>query len=380
MATPKDKNKEILYLSFNQNQSCISCGTQTGFVIYKVDPLRVRFEHDFGAGIGIVEILENTNVLALVGGGDHPQFPTSKVVIWDDYHKKIVYVIERRNRIRGVKFNRDTLVVINETSVELFNFKDMKKIRKIKTCDNPNTVIGLSNQIKIPYIITPTKEKGHVQVTDYIKGTQRQVKCHKNDIKLIALNQETTKFATCSAQGTLIRIFDFETLNKIKELRRGSDQSNIYSINFSKDSKYLVSSSEKGTIHVYSLCDQFENNKSSLSFMKSVLPKYFDSEWSLFQIPYESNGPHLCCILSNEDHSLDKLLVIDYNGKFIYYKFDLENMKYQIDSKGSILDKNFGNNKLENSDSSSDITNSSASDNENSDSDLTPNDNKPKIV
>ena len=363
----KQKKNDILYLSFNQNNSCISCGTQTGFKIFDVDPIRERFGHHFGGGIGIVETLEKTNVLALVGGGDHPQFLPNKVIIWDDYNKKPVFEIERRNRIRGVKFNREILTIINEDCVELFDFKNMTRLRKIKTGDNVNVVAGLSNQIKIPFIMTPSIQVGAVQVTEYKGGIERIVKCHKNVIKLITPNQETTKFATCSSQGTLIKIWDVETLLRVKELRRGSDQSNIYSINFSKDSKYLVSSSEKGTIHVYSLCDQFENTKSNLNFMSFVLPKYFSSEWSLFQIPYESTGKHMCCILSDDNQSLSKLLVVDYNGRYVYYKFDLKNMKYQIDKEGSILESNDDDNDNDNDsggNDGNDVNNLNASDND----------------
>ena len=67
----------------------------------------------------------------------------------------------------------------------------------------------------------------------------------------MTFNHDGTKLASASEKGTLIRIFNVDLGLCIQELRRGVPKADIYSINFSKDGKWIACSSDKGTIHIF---------------------------------------------------------------------------------------------------------------------------------
>lgn len=58
-------------------------GTDSGFRIFTTDGTE-KFYRDMRAGIGHIELLYRTNIIALVGGGINPKYPETKVILWDD--------------------------------------------------------------------------------------------------------------------------------------------------------------------------------------------------------------------------------------------------------------------------------------------------------
>eukprot|EP00842_Homolaphlyctis_polyrhiza_P004905 jgi/Hompol1/5415/HPOL_004412-RA len=59
--------------------------------------------------------------------------------------------------------------------------------------------------------------------------------------------------ATASERGTLIRVFDRRTGTLTNELRRGADYAEIYSLSFNTASTRICVASDKGTVHIFNL-------------------------------------------------------------------------------------------------------------------------------
>lgn len=81
---------------------------------------------------------------------------------------------------------------------------------------------------------------------------------HESAIAFLSMNIDGSLLATASDKGTLIRLYRTDTGEFLHEVRRGSDKAEIYSVCFNSNSKLLACSSDKGTIHIFSL-DKIEN-------------------------------------------------------------------------------------------------------------------------
>eukprot|EP01062_Namystynia_karyoxenos_P015560 TRINITY_DN15646_c0_g1_i2.p2 TRINITY_DN15646_c0_g1~~TRINITY_DN15646_c0_g1_i2.p2 ORF type:complete len:347 (+),score=121.24 TRINITY_DN15646_c0_g1_i2:113-1153(+) len=308
---------DVLYIAFNQDHGCFSVGTELGFRIYNCDPFRETFRRNFpNGGIGIVEMLFRCNILALVGGGKTPCFPTNRVKLWDDHTMQVIGDLSFKDPVHAVRLRRDKVVVATGTMVYVYSFDKLELQQRYNTFDNPLGVFALSPSTSRCVLVCPALQAGVARIEDLTDDKGGFLNAHESPLSMLAISSDGTLVATASEKGTLIRVFDAVTNQRKKEFRRGSEAVVIYSLSFSVDAKFIACSSSHGTIHVFSLDDaQGEapaaNRKSMLSALSSVSP-YFASEWSYAWY----KGLECPAVCAFGQHS-DTLLVVCADGKFL---------------------------------------------------------------
>uniref|UniRef100_A0A6N2MLN8 Autophagy-related protein 18a n=1 Tax=Salix viminalis TaxID=40686 RepID=A0A6N2MLN8_SALVM len=332
----------LLHLSFNQDFGCFAAGTDHGFRINNCDPFREIFRRDFdgvgnsGGGIGVVEMLFRCNILALVGGGPDPQYPPNKVMIWDDHQSRCIGELSFRSEVRSVKLRRDRIIVVLEQKIFVYNFADLKLLHQIETIANPKGLCAVSHGAGSLVLVCPGLQKGQVRVEHYSSRRTKFIMAHDSRIACFALTQDGQLLATASTKGTLVRIFNTADGTLLQEVRRGADRAEIYSVAFSSTAQWLAVSSDKGTVHVFSLkinpgspgIDRSQSSDepslavtsaaSSLSFFRGVLPKYFSSEWSVAQFRLPEGSQYVVAF----GHQKNTVVILGLDGSFYRCQFD----------------------------------------------------------
>ena len=322
--------EHILYLSFNQDGSCFCVGTENGFMVYNTYPLKLACRREMGWGISIIEMLNRSNIIALVGGGNSPKFDENKVVIWDDSQCKISVEISLTYQVYNVKLKKEKIFIIGETEIGVFNFgNNYLKIDSINTCQNKKGIFGISLDPKL-YIISYPIDIGKIAIKNYdIKENEnykiKEIKAHQSEIVSLVLNRDGSLIASASKQGTIIRIYQIVDGVLIQELRRGSKSSEIYSLIFDYKSQYIACSSNKGTIHIFNVKNEqhvVQNQKSIFGTITSffgIQSEYLNSEWSFAQYRLDYKDKSVISFYNE-----DSIIVLTSDGKYYLGEFNTD--------------------------------------------------------
>ena len=119
----------------------------------------------------------------------------------------------------------------------------------------------------------PNIIKGEVRIVDFSNKDKPpkewSVRAAENyDIAHINLSMDGTMLAACSTNGTIIRVFDLEKREKIKELRRGKNPASITHLTISADNSMMACCSDTGTVHRWQL--NADNTASAFNMLGVV--------------------------------------------------------------------------------------------------------------
>ncbi|XP_052026847.1 WD repeat domain phosphoinositide-interacting protein 4 isoform X3 [Apodemus sylvaticus] len=327
----------VTSLHFNQDQSCFCCAMETGVRIYNVEPL-----------------MEKGHLVLIWDDAREGKDSKDKLVLEFTFTKPVLAVRMRHDKIVIVLRNRIYVYSFPDNPRKLFEFdtRDNPKGEKTQMCSSVHSETqpcpGLSFTCPSPLhphnlglcdlcpslekqlLVFPGHKCGSLQLVDLAStkpGTSSApftINAHQSDVACVSLNQPGTVVASASQKGTLIRLFDTQSKEKLVELRRGTDPATLYCINFSHDSSFLCASSDKGTVHIFALKDTRLNRRSALARVGKVGPmigQYVDSQWSLASFTVPAESACICAFGRNTSKNVNSVIAICVDGTFHKYVF-----------------------------------------------------------
>ena len=289
-----------------------------------------------GGGIGKIEMLKTTNILALVGGGKKPKFALNKIIIWDDSKTKVISEIRFNSDVLNVKIKMDRIIGVCYKKIYVFNINTLDTLDVFDTYENINGIIGLSSGDLISVLAFPHKDKGNVQVINFNSLAQPpKITAHESKISCLSVNHNGTLLATASDKGTLIRVYNIMDGKFLAELRRGSKNAEINCLVFDEQNKFMGCASGGGTIHIFSIVsvmkhldenyyseeieEEPKNRKSFLNkfnIFNKINSSYLNSEWSFAKFRIQESKSIFTFLNNN------LISVLTSDGKYYLASFD----------------------------------------------------------
>ncbi|XP_063744990.1 WD repeat domain phosphoinositide-interacting protein 4 isoform X2 [Eleginops maclovinus] len=216
---------------------------ETGVRIYNVEPLMEKghLDHEQIGSVASCSMLHRSNLLALVGGGINPKFSEISVLVWDDAREsrdakeKLVLEFTFTKPVLAVRMRQDKIIIVLKNRIYVYSFPNNPvKLFEFDTRDNPKGLCDLCPSLDKQLLVFPGHKCGSLQLVDLSNtkpGTSSApftINAHQSEIACVALNQPGSVAASASRKGTLIRLFDTTTRDKLVELRRGTDPATLY--------------------------------------------------------------------------------------------------------------------------------------------------------
>ena len=258
----------MLCSSFTADGVYLACGFENGFAVYQCHPFRKLFSRTFQkGGIGLVEILGHSNILAMVGGGKQPLFSPNTVMIWDDAKARFVGEINVNTKVLHVCITSKTLVVVTIQKTYIYELCSLRKQQEYLTAENEYGLVAINSKA----IVIPGKDRGALRILSDNSGLLH-LDAHDNGIRNVTLSYSGSLLASVSEKGTLIRLYNVNNGERIQVFRRGIDKASISHLIISRDEKYLVCVTEGQTLYLFQISENV--NATSLTTIFTTENKY----------------------------------------------------------------------------------------------------------
>lgn len=276
----KDALNQVLYISVNSNNNILCLGTMTGFKLFSLVKLSIEliYQYQFEPcePIKLIEILDSTPLLFIVGKNESQFLSPKKITLFDLKEKKIIHSLRPQNSdIKLVKLNRKRIIVYADDTIYIYNLQNMNFLHAIKIDDdfskNINTnylgQICLSpNSDNNNYLIYSSSQlHGLIKIYDVLYlNYVNFIQAHRQPVFKMCINSKGNLIASCSLSNSSIKIFTIPDGEQLFKFERIYTSNIITGMNFNTiGADKLVVSSSGGNIHIFDLDKPSKKNEQN---------------------------------------------------------------------------------------------------------------------
>lgn len=273
----------VLSVSYSVSRKRFIIGLGDGVRVFRTDNCLTTRQpaFPFASGTAIAEALDD-RYIAYVYNYKTSNGGPNIVIFWDLVLELELSRLDFHEPVLGVRMSSTWMAVILEKRTVLFQYQEIQRSAlptpapdsddsedetqsskqslrapnlvhsMYTTAANPYALASLSNSM----LVLPAKSLGQVQLItlkSHTSSPKRVLPAHNSSLRCLALSEDESLLATASEQGTLIRVYDTKALSQVAEYRRGMDQAIVYCLGFSPGNRWVASTSDKGTLHVFDL-------------------------------------------------------------------------------------------------------------------------------
>ena len=205
-------------------------------------------------------MLNKSNILALVGGGNTPKFSKNKIIIYDNHQELVVSQIRFNSEIINVKIRTDSIIGLISNKIYILNINTLETVDEIEIDIINKHLYGISYIHSVLFLAFPqNKNKGKIQIEKYTISTKinKKIKteiinAHESNVVYIAVNNDGSLLASASEKGPHIRLFDTSNGALLAELKKGRNGT-LTHISFELNNDYIGYTNNIGKIYIYDI-------------------------------------------------------------------------------------------------------------------------------
>lgn len=230
VATTPSAGERKVYLqcmSFNQDCSHFIAGTTAGFRVFRTSPCSEMLRREslaaFDRGPIVVAAMKfKTPLFPMVAPGSESS-RSGIVKLWDDKRGKFIGEFQSRSEAKSVLVRNDIMVIVCETSVQVFSLNPLKAVAilSMATALNPHGVGALTSSAT-PWVLCFLGEAvGEVRVQ--VGLAESTTFCaHEKSVAAVVLDETGSLIATASEFGSRVKVFKREGAQLLYRFRLSS--------------------------------------------------------------------------------------------------------------------------------------------------------------